>query len=76
MPKLSRNARRAIARHGEDLARKAYKMHQLGDGASHIGIYLNITTNQADALINAGREIADGGPEVTHRVEHVTPPNY
>lgn len=57
--KLSRNAKRAISKYGEDKCREAYAMTKSGDGASTIGFSLNLTTNQADAAIFAGRELSE-----------------
>jgi hypothetical protein len=47
----------AIARYGLNTCYEAYKMNEEGEGASTIGIYLGLTTRQADAAINAGREL-------------------
>jgi len=56
--KLSPNSRRAIEKYGQDVCTKAFMMHHKdGEGASTVGIYLGLTTNQADAAINAGREL-------------------
>lgn len=56
--KLSPATRRAIANYGESICRKAYELHQRGEGASTVGFYLDLKTRQADAAINAGRELA------------------
>jgi len=59
--KLSSNAQRAVEKYGQDVCAKAFDMNEReGEGASTIGIYLGLTTNQADAAINAGREMATG----------------
>ena len=58
-PALSRNAKRAIAKYGEPLCREAFEMTKTGDGGRIIGFSLNLTTNQADAAISAGRELAE-----------------
>lgn len=49
---------RAIRKYTAAVCLKALEMHDAGNGASTIGIELGLTTNQADAAINAGREIA------------------
>lgn len=58
---LSRNTRRAVRAYGIDACMKALHMHEkLGYGASGISFECSAsikTTNQADAAINAGREI-------------------
>ncbi|ELN4740302.1 hypothetical protein [Pseudomonas aeruginosa] len=58
--KLSRNAKRAIASYGRQKCVDAFEMTKPGDGASTIGFSLGLTTNQADAAIAAGREMAAG----------------
>lgn len=58
---LSANARRAIEAYGVDACRKAFHMHdKLGYGASGVSHECSAairTTRQADAAINAGREL-------------------
>lgn len=59
---MTNNTKRAIAKYGEDACREAYEMHQRGYGASGVaneGPAVLRTTNQADAAINAGRELAE-----------------
>lgn len=56
----SAKTQRAIAKYTEAKCLRAYRLNIDGEGASTIGIYLGLTTNQADAAINAGREIARG----------------
>jgi hypothetical protein len=57
--KLSTNTKRAIKKYGEQVCRDTYKSHKVeGNGASTIGFYWGLTTNQADAAINAGRELS------------------
>ncbi len=49
---------RAIAKYSRRVCLEAFKLHQVeGNGASTVGIYLGLTTRQADAAINAGRDI-------------------
>ena len=54
--------RRAIAKYGADACRQAFAMHDRdGNGAAYIaqcGPTTVRTTRQADAAINAGRELA------------------
>lgn len=61
-PTLSRSTLRAIKAYGIDACRKAYHMCEFeGYGASSIansGPVTIRTTRQADAAINAGRELA------------------
>jgi hypothetical protein len=58
MEKLSQNAKRAINNYTEEVCLKALRMNEVdGEGAYTTGLYLGLTTNQADAAINAGREI-------------------
>lgn len=60
--KLSRNTRRAIAAYGEDACKRAYVMHLAGNGARTVALEgpTSIrTTQQADAAINAGRELCN-----------------
>jgi hypothetical protein len=53
--------KRAIKKHGKDICIKAYELCELeGNGASTIAEYLELAnTNQADSVINAGREIVE-----------------
>lgn len=55
---LSANAKRAVANYGIGVCLEAYRMTAPGDGARTIGNDLGLTTNQADAAIDAGRELA------------------
>jgi hypothetical protein len=63
---LSSKAKSAIAKYGIDNCLWAYEEHEKnGSGANTIGFFLNMTTQQADAAINAGRELnAKQVPEV------------
>lgn len=56
--KLSPKAQRAVANYGLGVCLEAYRMTDTGDGARTIGSDLGLTTNQADAAIDAGRELA------------------
>lgn len=62
MKALSKKARRAIAAYGENACRMAYQMHLQGCGARTVALEGPVTirtTQQADAAINAGRELRD-----------------
>jgi len=63
--KLSRAAKAAIKKYGRDACVHAHHVHTvIGEGASTIANCYPIngvnTTRQADAAINAGRELAEG----------------
>ena len=58
----------AIAKYGKQTCIDAYQLHREGNGARTIGSYLNLTTNQADSAIDAGRDIAD--QEDDSEIEH------
>jgi hypothetical protein len=51
---------KTIQSYGLETCIEAYKLHKLGEGASTIGIYLGLTTNQADCAIDSGRKIVEG----------------
>lgn len=56
---MKRSTKNAIATYGLDRCKRAYHLNHVdGEGASTVGIYLGMTTRQADAAINAGRELA------------------
>jgi len=49
---------KAIAKYGKEICEKAFKLHEGdGEGARTIGFEFKLTTRQADAAINAGREL-------------------
>lgn len=55
---LSKKAQAAITKYGQDVCTKALRMNEVdGEGANTIGFYLGLTTRQADAAINAAREL-------------------
>lgn len=60
--KLSAKSLRAIHLYGADACRKAFQMNEAGEGANTIANTIPFatirTTQQADAAINAGREMA------------------
>jgi hypothetical protein len=59
MKNLSTATKNAIAKYGIDNCLWAFEEHEKnGSGANTIGIFLNMTTRQADAAINAGRELS------------------
>ncbi len=56
----TRKTQRAIDAYGQDVCIEAFRKHdQDGEGGSTVGFYLGLKTNQADAAINAGREIVE-----------------
>ena len=58
MTTYSTKTQRAIKAYGADVCVRAFRMHDTdGEGGQTIGFYLRITTRQADAAIDAGREI-------------------
>jgi hypothetical protein len=59
---LSKHTLNAIAKYGRDACLTAYKMNAEGEGASTIAVTGPATirtTRQADAAINAGRDIVN-----------------
>jgi hypothetical protein len=57
--KLTPKTRRAIAKYGKEVCLEAHRMNEKGEGARTIGFEFKLTTNQADAAIDAGHELAD-----------------
>ncbi len=55
---LSVAAKRAIKAYGLGVCTRAYAEWKQGNGASTIGWGYGLTTRQADAAINAGRELS------------------
>lgn len=56
---LSKTTKAAIYKYGSRICLLAYEKHiNKGYGANTIGWELGMTTRQADAAINAGRELA------------------
>lgn len=55
---MTKNTLRMLTKHGLQLCRDAHRLSCQGEGPSTIGIYLGVHFKTADALINAGREIA------------------
>lgn len=53
----SSKTNRAIKKYSLKTCIDAYNLSEQGDGAQTIGYHFNLTTNQADAAINAGREL-------------------
>jgi hypothetical protein len=49
----------AIAKYGKHTCIDAYDLHRQGNGARTIGMYLNLSTAQADCAINAGRDLME-----------------
>ena len=55
---LTKNAKRAVEKYSEAKCRRAFYMNRYqGEGSSTIGIYLGLTTNQADAACIAGEQL-------------------
>ena len=55
---MNAKTKRAINKYTEKVCRQAFLLHNRdGEGASTVGIYLGLKTNQANAAINAGREL-------------------
>lgn len=54
----SKSTLRAIEKYGKENCEKAFAKHQEGYGGAGVGFEMGITTRQADAAINAGREIS------------------
>lgn len=66
----STKTQRAIKTYGYDACVKAFRMHDRdGEGGSTVGFYLGLKTRQADAAIDAGREIAEAA---TMRLRYYT----
>lgn len=56
---MTKTTQNAITKYTKAVCIKAFERHeQCGEGANTIGFYLKMTTRQADAAINAGRELA------------------
>lgn len=59
MTNLSRKAQQAVRKYGTKTCLDAYRHHRKdGEGAFTVGLLLGLTTRQADAAIDAGREVA------------------
>lgn len=60
MQKLTNKTKTAIIKYGIKNCILAFQRHDsYGEGANTIGFALKLTTNQADAAINAGRELSN-----------------
>lgn len=71
---ISQKTKRAIAKYGLDACLDAFQMNEEGEGASTIAFSLQgttpiKTTRQADAAIDAGREI-DGALSLTLKASY------
>jgi hypothetical protein len=55
---MNKNTIRTLEKHGLALCRHAFKLSCDGEGPSTIGIYLGVPFQTANALINAGRNVA------------------
>jgi hypothetical protein len=59
MQNISNNTKAAIKKYGIEKCVWAFERHnEYGEGANTIGFHMKFTTNQADAAINAGRELS------------------
>lgn len=58
---LSPKAKRAITKYGKDVCMEAFRMNNRGEGARTISFEFKMSTNQADAAIDAGRELTAQG---------------
>lgn len=57
--KLTANTKRAINNYGAEKCREAFNIHHVdGEGDGTVAAYMNCTRAQANAMINAGRELA------------------
>lgn len=60
MHTYTHRTRRALAAYGLDKCRAALRMNEVdGEGAYTVGQRLGLTTRQADAAIDAAREVRD-----------------
>jgi hypothetical protein len=56
---MSNRTKQAIKKYGKETCIEAHRLNlEDGEGPSTIGIYLGLTTRQADSAIDAGREIS------------------
>lgn len=55
---LSNRSRRAIEKYGHEACKWAYQQNRAGEGPSNIAQGLGLRFNQANAAIDAGRELA------------------
>lgn len=60
MENLTRSAKRMIKKYGQEKCLEAFNLYDDGNmGGRGVGYDLGVTTNTADALISAGREITE-----------------
>lgn len=55
---ISTKTQAAVAKYGRETCLRAAQLHAEGEGGRTVGIYLGLTTRQADAAIDAGEELA------------------
>lgn len=61
---MTKATKRAIEKYGEDKCRNAYRLnHEQGEGPMLIGGYGKGCVARANAMIDAGRELATGSRE-------------
>lgn len=59
MTTMTRNTKNAVKKYGAEVCREAYHIHSVdGEGSGTVAACLSMTISQADAAINAGRELA------------------
>lgn len=56
---MTAKTQRAVTKYGVTVCLEAFRMNERGEGARTIGFEFKLTTNQADAAINAGREVSN-----------------
>lgn len=61
---ISAKTKDAVSKYSAYTCLKAFRLNQEGNGASTIATLLGLTTNQADAAINAGRDIVNNDKTV------------
>lgn len=71
MTTYSERTERAIKAYGMDTCAQAYRLHCQGEGARTVGIYLHLTTRQADCAIDAGREMTGIIPNTPERSQRL-----
>ena len=69
---MTSKAKRAIKLYGSEKCLEAYRLNRKdGEGCSTIGIYLGMTTRQANSAIDAGAEITEAyEKQAQHKIEY------
>lgn len=55
---MNKNTIRTLSKFGIKLAREAFQLSREGNGPSNIAFMLDVRFNSANALIDAGRQVA------------------